>query len=206
MFICVYVYTVKIDSILKSSIFKHLTGWGGFPSSFRKLFNCPKEQSTGEFSPDTSSRFSLSKLNSFIHVESSGDSPSSMHIKTAAEKIAKMTAKHIVLLLLPLLQLRSFQSELYMYSLRDLQLVQENKYYFTSEAMVLVFYISCIYTCMQSGKPNQTKEGICTSLERESSVLTVLNILATTVYMFIQACACVFCLHMVSLHSGQLKL
>lgn len=43
-----------------------------------------------------------------------------MHIKTAAEKIAKMTAKHIVLLLLPLLQLRSFQSELYVYSLRDL--------------------------------------------------------------------------------------
>lgn len=111
---------VKIDSILKSSIFKHLTGWGDFPSSFRKLFNCPKEQSTGEFSPDTSSRFSLSKLNCFIHVDSSGDSPSSVHIKTAAEKIAKMTAKHILLLLLPVLQLCSFQSELCVYSLRDL--------------------------------------------------------------------------------------
>lgn len=111
---------VKIDSILKSSIFKHLTGWGDFPSSFRKLFNCPKEQSTGEFSPDTSSRFSLSKLNCFIHVDSSGDSPSSVHIKTAAEKFAKMTAKHILLLLLPVLQLCSFQSELCVYSLRDL--------------------------------------------------------------------------------------
>lgn len=183
----------------------NLTSWGGFLSSLRKLFHHPEEQSMGEFSPDTSRRFALSKLYCFICMELPVSHRSFMCVRTVVE-IGKMTAKRVLLILLLVLQLCSFQGELYVYSLRDLQLVQENKCYFTSKATVVVFYISCIYMHMQSHKPNQTKEGICTSLERESSVLTVLYILATTVYMFIQACACVFCHHMVSLHSGQLKL
>lgn len=47
------------------------------------------------------------------------NSPSFMHFH-GAEEIGKITAKHVLLFLLPVLQLCSFQCELYMYSLRDL--------------------------------------------------------------------------------------